>query len=116
MSDVRPSVRLLTVLFSSISSFITWPTKLKLCRVILDIGAHSRSVPDFAILLPGGSTFRNIHIDSQPTSSYPIELKLGRMILDISSHNWSKPNFSISLWGRASRNLQIDSQPTVLSH
>ena len=44
----RPSIRLLTILFS-ISSLITWPTELKFCIVILDIGAQSRLVPDFVI-------------------------------------------------------------------
>ena len=48
----RPSIRLLTILFS-ISSLITWPTELKFCIVILDIGAQSRSVPDFAISSQG---------------------------------------------------------------
>ena len=33
----------------SIFSLITWPTKLKLRRMILGVGAHSRSVPDFVI-------------------------------------------------------------------
>ena len=37
----------------SLSSLITWPTNLKLCRVILDIGTQSRSVPDFAIFPQG---------------------------------------------------------------
>ena len=60
------------LLKSSISFVITWPTELKIYRMILDIDAHSRSVPDFAISAQG------------------------------------------ALWGRASCNLQIDSQPTVL--
>ena len=42
----RVSIRLSTILFFSISFLITCPTKLELCRVILDIGAQSRSVPD----------------------------------------------------------------------
>ena len=37
----------------SISSLITWPTKLKLCKMLRDIGAHSRSVPDFATTTHG---------------------------------------------------------------
>ena len=45
-SGVRPSV---SNFVFSISFLITWPTKLKLRRVILDIGAQSRSVPDFAV-------------------------------------------------------------------
>ena len=47
--SVRPSIRPLTILFFTISSLITWPTKLEVGRLILDIGAHSRSVPDFVI-------------------------------------------------------------------
>ena len=39
-----PSVRLLTSVFS-LSSLITWPTKLELCRMILDIDAYSRTCP-----------------------------------------------------------------------
>ena len=47
-------------------------------------------------------------------SSYPIELKLGRMILDISPLDRLASDCSISSRGRASWNLQIDLQPTVL--
>ena len=45
--DVHPSVK--NSVYSI--SIITWPTEWKLCRMILDIGAHSRSVPGFAISL-----------------------------------------------------------------
>ena len=51
----------------SISFLITWPTKLKLCRIILDVGAHSRSVPDIAISSQGRckgaplEIFKSIH-------------------------------------------------------
>ena len=33
--------------FFSVFSHITWPTELKLCRMILDTCAHCSSVPDF---------------------------------------------------------------------
>ena len=36
-------------------SVITWPTRLKLCRIIQHVGAHSRSVPEFAISFTGSA-------------------------------------------------------------
>ena len=58
------------LLKSSISiSFITWPTRLKPCRVILDIGAHSRSVLDFATSSKGaleGAPFEIFNSDLLP--------------------------------------------------
>ena len=93
----------------SISSLITWPNELKLCRVILDIGAHSRSVPDFAISFQGALWEAHLLKSSNrytAHSSHPIELKLGRMIPDINLHNRSELDFSISfqeaLQGRGS--------------
>ena len=100
-----------------ISSLITWATDLKFRRMILDSGAHSRPVPDIRI---SSKEARHLKSWNRVTaySSYPIELKLGTMILDITPHNRSEPDFLISfqkaLWGRASCNLQIYSQPTVL--
>ena len=51
----------------SVSSLITWPTKLKFCRMILDTTAQSRSVPDFAIFCQGalwGRAFWNLQFPS----------------------------------------------------
>ena len=59
---VHPSIRLLRILFFPISSLITWPTKLKLCRGILDISAHSCSGPDFAISSHGARLWRNFKL------------------------------------------------------
>ena len=68
-----------------------WLTKLKLCRVILDIGVQSRSVPDFVIssLLFGGCLLKSSN-QFRAHSIHPIELELDRMILDISLLNCSK--------------------------
>ena len=41
VGDVRQFVRLLTILFLTMYSIITGPTRLKLLRMILDIGPHS---------------------------------------------------------------------------
>ena len=47
--DVRSSaIHLLTYLFFYLLHF-TGPTVLKLQRMILDIGLHDRSVPDYSI-------------------------------------------------------------------
>ena len=88
--SVRPSVN--NSVFS-IFSRNTWPTKLKLCRMILDISAQS---PCFCDFLPGGAVGR-AHFEIY--SSYPIELKLGRMILVISPHNRSVWDFRFSPGG-----------------
>ena len=81
---------------------ITWPTKLKFCIMLLDIGAHSRSVPDSDFRSGGavGARFLKSWNRFTACSSYPIELKLCRMILDINPHNRSEPDFSISFQGR----------------
>ena len=64
-------------LFFSISSLITWPTKLKLCRVLLDIVAHSRSVPHFAISSQGARLLKSsISISSRITCNLIISLCL----------------------------------------
>ena len=96
--------RLFTIPFFSIS-FLTWPTELKLCRMILDIGAQARSVPGFAISSQGALRGACLLKSSNRFTAYSIhaiELKLDRRILDISSLRW-KPDFSIAfqkvLWG-----------------
>ena len=80
--------------------------------MILDIGAHSRSVPVFAIPAQGARLLKSLNRFTA-YGSYPIELKLGRMILDINPHDRSVPDFSVSfrgvLWGRSSCNIEIDS-------
>ena len=67
---------------------ITWPTALKLCIMILNISAHSRSVPDFAVSVRGAVWARLLKFSNRFTAfiSVAIELKLRRMILDISPH------------------------------
>ena len=69
--------------------------------MILDVGAHSRSVPDFAISSQGRCGGVPLETSNRFTaySSYPIELKLDRMILDTGPHNRSEPDFSISFQG-----------------
>ena len=84
----------------STSSVIIWPTKSKLCRIIVVIGAQIGSVPD-CDFLPGGAL---LEISNRSTvySSHARELKLGRMILDVSPHNRSTSDFSIlsrGAWG-----------------
>ena len=69
--------------------------------MILDIGAHSRLIPDFAIFPPGvamGVCLLKHSIRFTAYSSHPIELKLGRMI-HVDPHKHSEPDFSISFHG-----------------
>ena len=87
----------------SIFFLITWPTELKLCRIILDIGTHSGSVSDFAIS-SRGARFLESSISISYLITWPPELKLYRMLLDMSAHSRSVFDFAISsqgaLWGR----------------
>ena len=86
----------------SISFLITWPNKLELRRMILDIGADSRAVLDFFDFLPGGAVLSRLLKSPnrfRAYTSHAIELKLGRVILDISPYNRSEPDFSISFQG-----------------
>ena len=101
----------------SISSLITWPTMLKLCRMV-------RKVAQSLIwrYLRAGAVGARLLIYSNRFTAYSfylIEPKFCNMILGISPHSHLQPDFSISfhgkLWGLAFWNLQIDLQPTVFN-
>ena len=71
--------------------------------MILDFGAHGRSVSNFAIFSKGallGERLLKSSDRSTAYSSYAIELKFGRVILHISPDNRSTSDFSISPRGR----------------
>ena len=110
--------------------------KLKLCRVILDNGAQSRSVPDFVISSQGalwGARLLQYSNRLTAYSSYPIKrkldrtvldvspldcsasaCKLDRILLDISPLDCSASACSISPRDRASGKFQTNSQPIIL--
>ena len=72
--------------------------------MILDVGAHSRSNPDFAISFQGVLSRARLFKSSNrftAYSSYSIELKLDRMIPDINPHNRWKLDFFDFLTGCA---------------
>ena len=102
---------------SILISHITWPNELKLCRMIRDIGAHSRSVLDVAIssldfdfssqgALWGArlSKYSNLFTTY---ISYPDEPKFGRMILDSSPLDCLASDCSISPRGAVNAPLEI---------
>ena len=95
----------------SISSLITWPTKLKLYRMLLDVGAHSRSVPDFSIPSQGAGWRVLLKFSNRFTAYnfHPIELKRDCMILDISSLHRSKSDVFDFLPGGAVRVRRLNS-------
>ena len=114
----RPSVN--NSVFS-ISFLITWPTKLKLRRVILDIGAQSRSVPDFAISSQEalwGARFLKSSIFISSFIAWPTKLKHCRVILDIGAHSHSVPDFAIlqeaRLWKSSNRFTAYSIHPIEL--
>ena len=86
--------RLLNTIISIIFSPITWPTKLKLCRMILDVGAHNRCPP--ILRFPPGARLLKSSNRFTAYNFYPTELKLDMMIPVINPHNRSKLDFSIS--------------------
>ena len=59
--SVRPSIRLLTFSAFSISSLITGPIILKFHMLILEMGPHNRSCPDFAISEGFQENFKETH-------------------------------------------------------
>ena len=63
--------------------------------MILDFGAHSRSVPDFSISFQGALCLLQSSNRFTTYSFHAIELELRRVILDISPHNRSTSDFSI---------------------
>ena len=66
--------------------------------MILDIGAQSRSVPDFTISSQGrcGCAPLKSSISISSLITLPTELKLCRLIIDVSAHSRSVPDSAIS--------------------
>ena len=62
--------------------------------MIIDVGSHNRSVPDFAIPSQGRASW-NIQIDSQPTVRIRLSWNLVGWVLDIRPHNLAEPHFLI---------------------